>query len=309
MRITKIAPVAAAPGDHRAGRCVQGAFVRVAACGFAMLGPMLMMKTARASPAVSAPGIGALRVHSGLLAVVHIGSDFMVMDVSGPAGEPLLVKIVLPPNPSATYSFLMFQGLPKKFTMSSGFRTKNQWAVSLNDIGGLRIVPPPGYTGSFPLDVLLVKGKDAEPERRTMTVAFLPADTPTGATSNLASRVLTSGREGDDLDPIQPGPAAGASVVAQPMNDDDRFNMERGDALFQQGDVSAARLLYHRMAKKGVAAAAFAMGRTYDPDYLRALKVEGLQPDVAQAHVWYKMANELGSREARNRLLTLRQGN
>ena len=170
-------------------------------------------------------------------------------------------------------------------------------------------MPPPGYSGSFALDVLLVKGKDVEPERRSMKVEFLPAGMPAGATSNVASQVLTAGHQDDDLDLIRPQAAAKKPIVPQQMEDDDRFNMERGDALFKQGDVSAARLLYHRMAKKGIGAAAFAMGRTYDPDYLKALKVEGLQPDVAQARVWYKMADELGSREARSRLLTLREGN
>lgn len=306
MTTAKIAPITAVPRKFRAGWGHRGAFMKSAVCGFAMLGPMLMAKTAAASPAAGMSGIGALRVQGGLQPVAQIGSDFMVMDVSGPAGEPLLVKIVLPPNPSATYSFLMFQGLPPEFTMSSGFRTKKQWAVSLNDIGGLRIVPPPGYTGAFPLDVLLVKGKDSAPERRRMKVAFLAADTPAESTSNIASQVLTAGHQNDALDPSRSRRAARRPVVAQTMTDDDRFNMERGDALFQQGDVSAARLLYHRMAKKGIAAAAFAMGRTYDPDYLKALKVEGLQPDAAQARVWYEMADELGSREARNRLLSLR---
>lgn len=306
MSRAKIAPVNAAPGKFRAGRGYRGAFMKSAACGVAMLGPMLMAKTAGAWPAAGMSGIGALGVHGGLQRAAQIGTDFMAMDVSGPAGEPLLVKIVLPPNPSATYSFLMFQGLPPDFTMSSGFRTKKQWAVSLNDIGGLRIVPPPGYTGAFPLDVLLVKGKDSEPERRRMKVAFLAAEKPAEATSNIASQVLTSGHQNDSLDPGRSRRPARRPVVAQAMSDDDRFNMERGDTLFEQGDVSAARLLYHRMAKKGIAAAAFAMGRTYDPDYLRALKVEGLHPDVAQARVWYEMADELGSREARNRLLSLR---
>lgn len=311
-------------------------FTMAAACGMAAvagaaaLGPALWANLADASPLLKGIGKAPPGSSAAVIRIAQTSADFAVSDASGKAGEPLQVKISLPPNPSATYSFLMFQGLPAKFTMSAGFSTKHHWAVSLNDISGLRLVPPPGYTGSFPLDVLLVKGKDVEPERRTMKVEFVgdelpPAKAPVTAavitdrgttTAAVGAQVLTSARHDDDLDLAQPQAQPQAQqaapkkvLVAQQMDDDDRFNMERGDALFKQGDVSAARLLYHRMAKKGIAGAAFAMGRTYDPDALKALKVEGLQPDATQARVWYKMAEDLGSREAKSRLLTLRDSN
>lgn len=199
----------------------------------------------------------------------------------------------------------MFRGLPPKFAVSAGFATKNQWAVSLYDIADLKIMPATGYTGAFTLDVLLMKGKDVEPERRTFRVEVLPATGGYGpvTTATVPSRVLISNHQ-EFENPA--APPARKAPVARSMDDEDRLVLERGDLLFRQGDVAAARLIYHRLAKKGFSAAAFAMARTYDPDALKSLKVEGLQPDVAQARVWYKLADELGSPQAKARLSTLR---
>jgi hypothetical protein len=244
----------------------------------------------------------------GIRRIAHSAADFVVNDVRGIEGEPAVMKIVLPSNPAENYSFMMVQGLPPKFTLSAGFATKNQWAVSLNDVAGLRIIPPQGYSGAFTLELLLVKGKDVSPERRTMKVEFFTSQTPVPVT-NIPSQVLTSNKQDADTDILPAQAPAKAPPVPQAMDDDDRLMIERGDLLFKQGDVAAARLLYHRLAKKGLAPAALAMARTYDPDVLKPLRVEGLQPDVAQARIWYKMAEELGSTQAKNRLITLQKGN
>lgn len=240
---------------------------------------------------------------AGSLLRVAQASDFKVLDVIGREDDPIPLKITLPANSTATYSFLMFQGLPPKFTISAGFATKNQWAVSLHDVAALKLIPPTGYTGSFTLDVLLMKGKDMEPERRAFRVEVLANGNAPETTATVSSQVLTSHRQELDSPAVPP---ARKAPVAQPMDDEDRLVLERGDLLFRQGDVAAARLIYHRLAKKGFAQAALAMARTYDPEVLKALKVEGLQPNVAQARVWYKLADELGSPQAKARLSTLR---
>lgn len=238
-------------------------------------------------------------------------NEFAVSDIRGIEGEPAVMKITLPPNPTERYSFMMVVGLPSKFTLSAGFATKNQWAVSLNDVNGLRIIPPYGYSGSFKLEVLLVKGKDIAPERRTINVQFFASQTPEPETATPApitevpSQVLTSNRQDTDADVLSTRAPAKALPDPRTMDDEERLMIERGDLLFRQGDVASARLIYHRLAKKGLAPAALAMARTYDPEVLKPLKVEGLRPDVAQARIWYKMAEELGSSQAKNRLTTL----
>ena len=80
---------------------------------------------------------------------------------------------------------------------------------------------------------------------------------------------------------------------------------ERADRLLSEGDVAAARLLYARLAKRGIAEAAFAMARSYDPEFLMTIPTAGLQPDLAKAREWYRKAEELGSGQATTRLSTL----
>jgi TPR repeat protein len=78
--------------------------------------------------------------------------------------------------------------------------------------------------------------------------------------------------------------------------------LERGRAYFDAGDVAAARLMFRRAAGAGDAAAALAMGATYDPAVLANHFVRGLGADLAQARSWYEKARELGSPEGPRRL-------
>jgi TPR repeat protein len=84
-----------------------------------------------------------------------------------------------------------------------------------------------------------------------------------------------------------------------------RTSMVRGDRYLNQGDIAAARLIYHSLARQNIAEAALAMARTYDPEILTALAVQGLRPDIGEAKVWYEKAKELGSEPAAQRLATL----
>lgn len=81
--------------------------------------------------------------------------------------------------------------------------------------------------------------------------------------------------------------------------------LKRGDALLAIKDISGARKFYEYAADEGNAAAAVALARTFDPEYLDGLGVVGLKPDPDQAAVWYRKAAQLGSQEARRRLQTI----
>jgi TPR repeat protein len=81
--------------------------------------------------------------------------------------------------------------------------------------------------------------------------------------------------------------------------------LERADSLFREGDVAAARLLYTRVARKGIAEGAYGMARTFDPAFLRRVPTAGLQPDLAKAQDWYRKAEQLGSAPAKTRLSEL----
>jgi hypothetical protein len=78
--------------------------------------------------------------------------------------------------------------------------------------------------------------------------------------------------------------------------------VERAEQFIATGDLVTARILFQRAAQAGDAAAAVALGATYDPIVLARLGVVGISPDVEIARSWYRTAESLGSSEATRRL-------
>jgi hypothetical protein len=123
---------------------------------------------------------------------------------------------------------------------------------------------------------------------------------PTAAITTPAVAVSTA-------PPPKPPPVALAKpdpdppkVPAPPAIDQDL--LQRGDAMLNQGNVSAARMLYTRAAEDGVGIAALKLGNTYDPDFIAAHHLIGLKPDPEQAEAWYRKAAALGEPQAGPRL-------
>ena len=76
----------------------------------------------------------------------------------------------------------------------------------------------------------------------------------------------------------------------------------RARQFFEVGDLVAARILFTRAAKAGDAAAAVAMGATYDPVVLAERGVRGVAADLDKARAWYERAKDMGSSEGPRRL-------
>lgn len=268
------------------------------------------------------------RADSPAVALIEIKSGFSVANVAGPSG-PLPLRIELPTNPTASYSFLMFRNLPAQFRLSAGFGTKTYWAVSLNDIQDLQIIPPESYVGTLALEVLLIKTLGSDPERVTANVTFQPnagngrtlTATPsnggiTAALPDAAPAKSFAERLPSDNPGTKPQRQARAveeplpnAAPAQPvqMDEADRALMERGDLYLKQGDVASARLIYRQLARKDIAEGAYAMASTYDPEYLNSLGVLGLKPEIEEARKWYEKAHALGSAQAARRLAAMGQ--
>lgn len=81
--------------------------------------------------------------------------------------------------------------------------------------------------------------------------------------------------------------------------------VQRAQQFIATGDLVTARILFQRAAQAGDAAAAVALGATYDPVVLARLGVVGISPDVEKARSWYRTAESLGSSEATRRLAGL----
>jgi hypothetical protein len=91
-----------------------------------------------------------------------------------------------------------------------------------------------------------------------------------------------------------------ASVIAA--------KMKIGVELMTYGEVTEARLMFQRVAEAGDGTGALKLAETYDPLVLRGLRPrEGIMPDLALARTWYERARDLGSPEARDRILRVAQ--
>jgi TPR repeat protein len=79
--------------------------------------------------------------------------------------------------------------------------------------------------------------------------------------------------------------------------------MKRGNQSLDLGDISAARLLFQRAARAGNAAAATALAKTFDPNFMATESAR--DPDRAAA--WYQEAIDLGDPGAADLLKRLRR--
>jgi hypothetical protein len=84
-----------------------------------------------------------------------------------------------------------------------------------------------------------------------------------------------------------------------------RSLVQRGDGMISLGDISGARRLYALAADEGDGEAAMKLGDTYNPEFLSDHGVQGLQPDLNTAEIWYRKAMKLGDAEAAKHLTTL----
>ena len=81
--------------------------------------------------------------------------------------------------------------------------------------------------------------------------------------------------------------------------------VKQGQQFVAAGDFVTARLVFQRAAEAGNAAAALALGASYDPVVLSRLGVRGVDADVSKARAWYQKAKEFGAPDADRRLSTL----
>jgi hypothetical protein len=130
--------------------------------------------------------------------------------------------------------------------------------------------------------------------------AAIPATAPVASEPPPAPTIAIPAVEA----PAEPAPAVAAAPAPGPNPEADAL-LARGDDLLATGDVAAARLFYQRAAEQGNAAAATAVGQTYDPAVLELLRVRGGRGDARMAAEWYRKAIAAGDRQAEIRLKRL----
>jgi len=163
---------------------------------------------------------------------------------------------------------------------------------------------------STPVANLKTSNRDFDPPAaaRTASIGLAPVDTR-GAANPVTSvdaaqrpaRLPTPPQTvSPSVAPRPPVAAEDASVIAA--------KMKIGVELMTYGEVTSARVMFQRVAEAGEGAGAFALAETYDPLVLGGLRLrERIVPDLALARTWYERARDLGSLEARDRILRLAQ--
>jgi hypothetical protein len=252
------------------------------------------------------------------LTLIEMRDPFTVADLVGHASDPLQLTIKVPAHKPTDYMLLSFRGLPKNFSLSSGFRAAEVWLVSAHEAENLRIIAPKDYVGSFRLEVQLLRGQNAKPiiqhvrielrsqalVKRPTSVTEAPAPAakakpeprvpPAATTETAAVR--------DAPLPYDIGqPPKSARIAA----DKEQQLLESASGLLSQNDITAARLIYARLAREGSLQGALIMAQTFDPAFLASYQINGLQPDKEKAKYWYAVAASLGSKDASGRLLAL----
>jgi hypothetical protein len=164
-----------------------------------------------------------------------------------------------------------------------------------------RAIPPVEAQAIPPMEVRAMPPVEARPgaaaEATAVEAAFVPERPP--SVSAVPGPAPSSA-------PAASSPPASAAPSKPALSAQEIADLvERGRVLFESGDVAAARLFFRRAASAGDAAAALAMGATYDPDVLAKRFVRGIGADLEEARTWYEKARELGSPEGPRRLETL----
>ena len=188
----------------------------------------------------------------------------------------------LPPN-----SYVRLRGLPPAVSLSEGYAiAPGLWAVPLASLANLRIVVPVGVQASA-----------------DVTVSLVAVDDATIAEARLALTIRSEPNTGRVTS--APGPQAPRVALSPEAREQALKHVQRGEQELLNGNVAQARGFFMRAADAGLAHGAIMLGSTYDPGELTRLKVQGVQPNAAEARKWYEKARELGAPDAAARIVSL----
>ena len=146
--------------------------------------------------------------------------------------------------------------------------------------------------------VLLVPDKDEQAEDIPQ-VPKAPASVP-------GVQQVTDTLATDAPDELPEGEAARAYLAKMTPEGGNVAELFAQAEIFQaEGKLADAWLLYFKAAKEGSAEAAMALAEQADPAYFKTGASVLSQPDLVQAHKWYKLAERNGSKVAQRRLEAL----
>lgn len=240
----------------------------------------------------------------------------IVEDQQAFANEPLsLIVMVQHPQQNAS---LLFDGLAQGTKLSAGTPiSASSWQVPYNQAQGLNLYAPKDFTGVMNTAVSLLGADKQLLDTQAVQLKWIareakplpdPGPAPLQQQQQQQPKPAVVATAGDPsgagalnaVKPMNPGNVGTIrTATIKPMDPAEAtMLMQRGRDFLSAGDLSAARVAFSRLADAGIADAALALANTYDPTYLAAHHVVGVQGDRATARDLYQRAKELGSTEA-----------
>jgi hypothetical protein len=192
------------------------------------------------------------------------------------AQKPARLPLRIQPDEAAREPFiLVLSGAPVGTTLSGAARMgSDTWFLSPGSASRLEIALPEWSSAVFEITIALRRTNGAVAAQAKAWIAVPPPASQEAAGSRL------DGAAAKDM-------------------------LSKADRMLEKGDVVAARAVYQRAAEMGSAAAALMLATTYDPNRLWSLGALGMVGNKERAKQWYARASELGSPEAKVRLLAL----
>jgi len=245
----------------------------------------------------------------------------MLTRQSGSGAHPLPLGILM--LGGSGEETVILKGLAEGTELSLGTSTgDNGWILLARDLAGTFVEAPAQFTGVMRVSATahsadgLVLDQGMQ-ELEWIADAPQPGSGPSEAAASQSAPAPQSARAPQSASTSTSAPQVAhlpaghidTSVVVPPQIEPGEVDAltARGRELLKHGDIASARLALGRAARAGSAPAALELGKSFDPRFLRELRVVGLTPEIALARHWYEEASRLGSREAQQHLDRLAQ--
>jgi hypothetical protein len=263
---------------------------------------------------------------SGLVAAVLFAADIAPGQAQSPLSISVPPTITIEPATQAAFSirvapaeglprnsFVRVRGLPPMAGISDGYSiAPGAWAIPLAALPNLKLTIPAGASGRSEVTIMLVAIDGAVlAQAKSTLIVSSPQQAPgtqpqRGAGQEPATASILRAT------PVPATPSTPETTPSAPtalMTPEDRERasrlMKKGDQQMEEGNISAARLLYERAANAGLPQAAMALAATFDATELANMRTRGIQPDRKEARRWYERARQLGASGAEARLQRL----
>ena len=258
--------------------------------------------------------------------------SFSVRDIEAEAGKEAPIHIVIP-SPAELRdagaeegTFVLIRNIPEGVSLSAGMATGRVWVVPLREAPKLRLIFKPGMNARFQIGFHLIGPGNRVLAEETVSVAVGPRETVAAISAQpLRAEVPTAALPQVDLPkkPVQPQTQTAAlpaqeEAMKKPVQpqtqaaalpaQEEAILLARGTEVLKQGGIVAARLIFEELARRGSAAGALALARSYDPAHLPHSSASALAPNMAVALKWYERAAELGNPDAKRRLAEIVPG-